>query len=782
MGPEQNHSGAKTHLLGRGGYGKIDGVAKITGAAIFTDDIKLPRMAHAKLLRSPHPHAKILSIDIKPALSMPGVLAVMTGRDLPTKHGAIPIARDETALAVDRVRYIGEPVVCVAATTEAIAHAATRVIRVVYEPLDAVMSIEDALDPDLPPLHPEARKPSNITRRVHQHHGDVDAGLAAADLVMESTYDYPGSTHVPLEAHAALAQPLPEGRLKLWTSTQNPHYVHKTVAMVLGMPEADVRLIKPDVGAGYGGKCDTFVTELCASWLARKLDRPVKLALEREEVFYAHRGRHPTRMWIRMGMKSDGTITAIDFKAWANGGAYASYGVITAFYLGVFTALPYTVDSFRFTTLRLYTNHPPCGPKRGHGALQPRFAIEAHIDKMAVALDLNPAVLRSAQIVKAPSKTVNGLEITSCGLAQCLEEVQLASGYTARRGLLPLGRGVGLATSAYMCGALNGVYPDDLPHSGVQIQIDRSGRVTIFCGTADVGQGSNHMLAAVVSERLGISHHLCRVVEGDTDLCPVDLGSYSSRVTFMAGNAAIDAADKLRARLAATASVALETDPEALQFRDGAIAGQGKSIPWIDAVRLAEAATGTLGSSGSYRPPKADRAFRRNPIGPSPAYSFTAAVAEVQVDVESGLISVDRVWCAHDLGRVLHPDIAEGQVEGCVYMGVGEAILEEQVYDGGQVRTPSILEYRIPTIADTPEIEAILIESHDPGGPYGAKEVGEGPQLPIVPAIANAIHDAAGIRLDCPPFTPEKVLRALQGRSPLGPTDLPPDRPTARRS
>jgi 4-hydroxybenzoyl-CoA reductase subunit alpha len=391
---------------------------------------------------------------------------------------------------------------------------------------------------------------------------------------------------VPLEPHAALAQPLPEGRLKLWTSTQNPHYVHKTVSHVLGMPESDVRLIKPDVGAGYGGKCDTFVTDLCASWLARKLDRPVKLALEREEVFYAHRGRHPTRMWIKMGMKADGTITAIDFKAIANGGAYASYGVVTAFYLGSFLTLPYQVDNVRFTTQRLYTNLPPCGPKRGHGALQPRFAVEAHIDKMATELGLDPAAVRRSQIVDAPSKTINGLEVTSCGLDSCIEEVLLASGYGARRGRLPQGRGIGLATSAYMCGALHGVYRDDLPHSGVQIQIDRSGRVTVFSGTADVGQGSNHMLAAIVSERLGISPHLCRVVEGDTDLCPVDLGSYSSRVTFMAGNAAIDAADKLRARIAATAATALNTDPEALEFRDGAIAGQGKSQPHRAIARL----------------------------------------------------------------------------------------------------------------------------------------------------------------------------------------------------
>ena len=764
MGPKDTHAGAPAegNVVGVGGQGKIDGIAKITGAAVFTDDIKLPRMAYAKLLRSPHAHAKILSIDTASALTMTGVLAVMTGRDLPTLHGAIPLAQDETALAVDRVRYIGEPIVAVAATSEDIALAAVRTIRVVYEPLDAILSIDDALDPTRAPIHSHAKRPSNVLRRVHQHHGDVDTAFSQSTHIMEGQYHYPGSTHVPLEAHCSVAQPLPQGRLKLWTSTQNPHSVHKTVARVLGMEAADVRLIKPHVGAGFGGKCDTFVTELCASWLALKLDRPVKLALEREEVFYTHRGRHPTRMWIKMGMDVEGRITAIDFEATAEGGAYASFGVVTAFYLGVFLSLPYQIEHFRFTTQRVYTNHPPCGPKRGHGALQPRFAVEAHIDHMAATLGFDPVALRRQQLVAAPSRTVNGLVITSSGLERCIEEVVLASGFSAKHGALPRGRGMGFAISSYMCGALHGIYPNNLPHSGVQLQIDRSGRVTVFSGTADIGQGSNHMLATLVAERLGIHTGLVRVVEGDTDLTPVDLGSYSSRVTFMAGNAAIDAADKLRGRIAQAAAPSLDTAPEMITFRGCTLRAGGRHLSWVEAIHLAEAASGTLGASGSYRPPDAGKTFRRNPIGPAPAYSFTAAVAELQVDADSGIVVVDKIWCAHDLGRVLHPEIAEGQIEGCVYMGVGEAILEEQRYDQGQVMAPSILEYRIPTLDDTPEIESILVESHDPGGPFGAKEVGEGPQLPIVPAIANAIFDAVGVRMNRPPFGPEKVLAALQ--------------------
>ncbi|MFN7147805.1 MAG: xanthine dehydrogenase family protein molybdopterin-binding subunit, partial [Myxococcota bacterium] len=337
---------AEGGVVGRSGP-KIDGRARITGQARFVADMKLPRMVHGKFLRSPHAHARIVSIDLTAALALPGVVGAMTGEELPKRYGAIPVAQDETALALGKVRYIGEPVVCIAAVDEATAIAATRLVKVEYEVLDPVLSVDDALNPAKPFIHDHARKPSNILRRVWQDYGDVDAGFAAADVVIEDVYHYPGSTHVPLESHATLAQPEPDGKLTLWTSTQNVHYVHRDVARVLGMREADVRLIKPAVGAGYGGKCDPFCTELCASHLARKLGRPVKIVLSREEVFYAHRGRHPTKMWLKMGLKKDGSITAVDFKAWADGGAYSSYGVVTSYYLGVFMTLPYKLENYR---------------------------------------------------------------------------------------------------------------------------------------------------------------------------------------------------------------------------------------------------------------------------------------------------------------------------------------------------------------------------------------------------------------------------------------------------
>jgi 4-hydroxybenzoyl-CoA reductase alpha subunit len=741
--------------------GKVDGLDRVTGRAQYVADLRRPGMAHAKFVRSPHAHARILAIDLGPALAIEGVLGAVVGSEIPRRYGVIPVSQDETALAIDKVRYVGEPVACIAAVDEETAHRACAAVRVSYEPLAAVLTIDEALDPASPLIHEGARKPSNTLRRVHQSFGDPDAGFAAAALILEQTYAYPGSTHVALETHGALAEATAPGKFTLYTSTQNPHYVHKDVARVLGIAEADLRVIKPAVGAGYGGKCDPFCSDICAVYLARSLDRPVRIVLEREEVFYAHRGRHPARMKLKMGFAPHGAITAIEFEAWADGGAYASYGVVTAYYLGVFMTLPYRVQNYRFTAHRLYTNKPPCGPKRGHGAIQPRFALEAMIDRAADQLGLDPAAMRRAQCIDPGTETCNGLRVTTVGMQACIDAVVAASGYVDKRGKLPPGRGIGLACSAYMCGALHPVYDDAMPQSAVIAKIDRTGAVTCFTGTADIGQGSNHALAVLVAGELGLRASEIAVVEADSRLTPVDLGSYSSRVTYFAGNAALAAARPLAERLRAAAAVKLGVSAHDVVLSDGHARAGDREISWVDLVVLAEEASGTLVSTGSYAPPKIGSRFRRQSVGPSPAYSFTAQVAEVQVDLETGVVTIDRMWCAHDCGFALDRAVATGQIEGCVYMGVGEALYEEQRYRDGIHGGPSILEYKIPTVHETPPIDVILVETHDPGGPRGAKEVGEGPQLSTVPAIANAIADAVGIALTAPPFTPDRVLRAL---------------------
>jgi len=745
---------------------KLDGLEKIRGAAQFTDDLTRPHMLHGSFLRSPHPHARILSIDTRAARAMEGVSAVLTGEDLPTRYGVLPVAQDETALAVEKVRFVGEEVAAVAAVDRPTALAAAQAITVVYEVLPPVFTAGAASEKGAPLLHADRRKKTNILRRVQRSYGDVEAGISSAHVLSSGRYHYPGSTHVPLEPHVALAEPDGHGRVTLTSATQIPHHLHKALARVLQMRLQDLRVVKPHVGAGYGGKSDPFSHEICAVALARATGRPVKFLLNREEVFYAHRGRHPADMEITLAATRDGEITTCDFKAVSCGGAYASYGVVTAYYFGVFLPLPYRLQNLRFDTRRLYTNHPPCGPKRGHGAIQPRFALEVQVDRLANALGMRPDHLRLKNLAPPDSETCNGLTITSNAVEGCIKQATSAAGYGEKHGRLPPGRGVGLATSAYMCGAGHPIHNNKLPHSAVQLLVDRSGRVSVFSGTADIGQGSNHMLAAMVTGELGIPLWDCTVLEADTDLTPVDLGAYSSRVTFMAGNAALEAARSLKADIAQSVAESLGGEAADVIFEDQRVFLAGRKaegVSFVEAVALAESTHGTLAATGSYTPPTQGSRFRRESVGPSPAYSFTAQVAEVEVDLETGSVRVTDIWCAHDCGKALHRGIVEGQIEGSVYMGVGEALLESHLFHAsGLHRNPSILEYKIPTVHETPRIHSILVESRDPAGPHGAKEVGEGPQLPTVPAIANAIFDACGIWLEEAPFSPDRVLRALE--------------------
>jgi len=761
---------------------KIDGVPKVTGSAQFTDDIFLPRMLYAKILRSPHAHARIRSIDTSKAESFPGVLAVMTGKELPTRYGILPSGQDETALAIDKVRFIGDGVAAIAAVDEYTAQEALKLIDVDYEPLQPILTIKDALRADLPKIHEETRYDNNIAKHVELEFGNVEEGFAEADYVREDEFFYDASTHAMMEPHAAVASFEPsaqssnyrDGHLTVWTSTQTPHYVHRTLAKVLDMPASRIRVIKPHLGGGFGGKSEPFAHEFCAAWLSIKTGRPVKISYTREEVFYSHRGRHATKMWLKTGVKKDGSICAVQYRAWLDGGAYGSYGVVTSYYSGQFLTMPYKVPRFRFESTRLYTNKPPSGPKRGHGAPQPRFAFEAHLDRIAEALGIDPAEIRLRNLVEANSMTVNSLRITSCGIKECIEKVVHASGWKEKHGRLPRGRGIGIAASAYISGAGKEIYWEGLPHSGAVVKIDRGGGVTVFCGSSDIGQGSNTALATIVAQTLGIRVDDVKVYEADTDLTPVDLGSYSSRVTFMAGNAVLRAARSLREKLFEVVAEKFEVGPETLKAENGEVfvpCNADKRISFRDAAKLAEAKFGTLSVAGSYTPPKLGGTYKGAGAGPSPSYSFTAHVVELEVDEETGQVKIHKVWSAHDCGKALNRTVVEGQIEGCVCMGIGEALYERlaftrQTYDtrGGLLLNASLLDFRIPTSRETPPIESYIIESNDPEGPMGAKEAGEGPLLAVIPAIASAIHDAVGVRLDSVPFTPEKILSALAER------------------
>jgi 4-hydroxybenzoyl-CoA reductase alpha subunit len=774
----------RTRVVGRP-YAKVDAAAKVTGQTRFADDVVLPRMLHCKILRSKLAHAVIRRLDVSKARETPGVLAVITGRDLPISFGILPVSQDEHALCPDRVRYVGDPVAAVAALDEDTAVAALAAIELDYEPLPPIGSIEDGLAPTGRPIHDTADS-GNVHKLVAMEFGDTEAGLADADRVFEDLFFYEGSTHLPLEQHAAVADYGPDGKLTLWSSTQTPHYVHRALAKVLEMPAAKIRVIATPNGGGFGGKSDPFNHEIVVAHLSRVTRRPVKICLTREEVFYCHRGRHPTLMKMATGVRRDGTITAMRLQTVLDGGGYGSYGVASTYYTGALQTVTYRIPAYRFEGARVFTNKPPCGPKRGHGTPQPRFAQEVQLDKIAVALGIDPADLRRRQLQPANSLTANFLRVGSIGLGACIDKVVEASGWKRRRGRLPEGRGLGIACSSYLCGAGLPIYWNAMPQSGVQLKLDRSGGVTVFCGSTDIGQGSDSILASIVAEVLGIDPFDIRIVTGDTDLTPVDLGSYSSRVTLMTGNAAIQAAERAREMLAAGAAGKLGIPPERVAFAEGRAFDAGdpsRGISFREAVEAAESRFGTIGTVGSYAPPPSAGRYRGAGVGPSPAYSYSAAVVEVEVDPETGIYTVPKIWIAHDVGKCINPVLVLGQVEGSVYMGLGEAMMEEMAYRGdanGNVvhKFPSLLEYKSPTTREMPEVFTYLVEDPDANGPFGAKEVGQGPLLPIPPAVANAVFDAVGVRVDEIPVTPEKIHRALRakaaGKTPrVGPERFP---------
>ena len=675
------------------------------------------------------------------------------------------------------MRFIGDPVAAVAAIDEDTAFDAMNLIEVEYEPLNTISSIEEAILIDEPRIH-EYGDEGNIHKKVSLEFGNVEEGFAEADLIREDTFFYEGNTHLPMEQHAAVGNFDPDNKLTLWSSTQTPHYVHRALAKVLELPASHIRVIATPNGGGFGGKSDPFNHEVVVCKLSMMTGRPVKVTLTREEVFYCHRGRHPVLMHVKTGVKKDGAITGMHFQSFLDGGAYGSYGVASTFYTGALQTVTYDVPRYKFQGLRAFTNKPPCGPKRGHGTPQPRYALEVQLDKIAEQLKLDPAAMRRANLVKPDTVTANYLRIGSMGLGQCIDKIVAGSdwknkfsGWDPQHRKLPYGKGIGIACSSYICGAGLPIYWNNMPQSGVQLRLDRQGGVCVMCGSVDIGQGSDSILAYIVAEVLGIDPFDIRVITADTDLTPVDLGSYSSRVTLMTGNAAIQAAERARELLVMAVAEKLSLPIENISLGERRVfdvENPEVGVSFAEAVVLAESKFGTIGTVGSYSPPRSPGRYKGAGVGPSPAYSYSAAIAEVDVDPDTGIVVVERIWIAHDVGKSINPMLVMGQVEGSVYMGLGEILMEEMAYRGNRNvvhKFPSMLEYKSPTTMEMCDVKTYLIEDPDPNGPYGAKEVGQGPLLPVPPAVANAVYDAVGVRIDEVPITPEKVLKALREKA-----------------
>jgi 4-hydroxybenzoyl-CoA reductase subunit alpha len=764
--PQDKHAVVPPSRVGTG-RPYIEAGKKARGTAVYADDIPLKNALHCRILRSIHPHARIASIDVSGALAVPGVKAVVTGKELPAKFGVLPISQDETALAVDKVRYIGEGVAAVAAETEEAAAAALEQIRVEYLPMKSFLEIDDSLNDigDAEKIHAHTKFNNNIHKKAELRFGDQEEGLKQADITSEMAFEFAGVSHAFTEPHAAAAL-WDENGLTVYSATQVPHYLHRALAKVLEVPLHRVRVVKPAVGGGFGGKSDPFPHEILVAWLSRKTGRPVKIRLSREEVFISNHGRHPTRLGLRMGADNNGTLQVLDADIAIDGGAYGSFGVVTSYYNGVLLQAPYRLQNFGFRTYRVYTNKPQCGAMRGHGAVNSRFAVECVIDELAHRLGMDPVELRMKNFLDSDTLTVGQYRITSNGSRESLARVAEQSAWKERHGKLEYGHGLGVGCGFFISGSALPIIWNELPQSVVHLKLDFDGRVVIYSGASDIGQGSDTMLAIITAEVLGIGMDRIAVLAGDTLHTPVDLGSYSSRVTFMAGNAARMAAENLRKAILDAVAVKHGVSVSELRLEGERVASHDGSVnlSWPEAVDIVTAGRGAIRTHGQYISPKLGGDFKGSGAGLSPSYSFGACVAEVRVDTETGAVNILDVWGAHDCGKAINPLAVEGQLEGSWHMGIGQALSEEMKYYNGLLVNNNFLDYKIPTSLDTPPMHANIIETNDPEGPFGAKECGEGALHPVLPAIANAIYDAVGVRVKKLPITAEYILHLLKER------------------
>src|SRR5438552_5595937 len=559
----------------------VDAAGKTTGAGKYTDDLTVPGMLVGRILHSPFPHARIKRVDTSQAENLRSVVAVVIGADAPNTYGILPVGHDEHALAVDKVRYVGDNVACVAAEDEATAESALELIDVDYELLPAYFDPEDSMKTERDLIHDN--KAHNLEKDYHHVFGDPEKGFAEADQIAEARYIANEVTHAAMEPHSTLASFELDshtgklGRLTVWSSTQVPYYLQHKLSLVLEMPMSQIRVIKPLVGGGFGGKSEVIPLEIIAAIAARKAKRPVKITYTREEVFWAYRGRPRTIIDLKTGVKNDGRITAVKARVVQDGGGYCSYGVVTILYSGALLGALYDIPNIQYDGYRVLTNKPACGAMRGHGTVNVRFAFESQLDELCAKLGKDPAEVRRINLLRAPCTTVNGLRIQSYGLPECLDKVIERSGWRARKVKLSQSRGLGLACSHYVSGAANSIIRSDMPHSTVNIKVDRDGGVVIYTGASEIGQGSDTMVAQIVAETLGCTLQRVKVVAADTDLTPVDIGSYSSRGTFMNGNAALGAAQEIRQNIAAAAAKKMNCSPEDVIIRNDLVSKRGSS-------------------------------------------------------------------------------------------------------------------------------------------------------------------------------------------------------------
>ncbi len=742
---------------------KLDALDKVTGRAIYGPDMKLPRMLYGKILRSERAHARILNIDTSRAKKLPGVKAVITGYDTPDVR--VGFARDNPVLKTGKVRSFRDEIAAVAAVDEDTAQEALELIQVEYEDLPAVFDPEEAMRPGAPLIHEKAER--NILSIMTQSyfHGDVGKGFAESDVVIEDRFTMTRVAHCCMGTSFCLASFDHAGNLTVWSSTQMPFMAQRELSAALKIPSDKIRIIKATIGGGFGSKLDTYPFEPICILLAQKTGRPVRIVFSREEEFIASPTRQPVICDIKSGARKDGTLTARQVKMLLDNGAYSSWGATTPLVMMQTISSLYRVPNVKYDVLVVYTNNPYAGAMRGYGNPQATFAIESHMDMLAHELGMDPVALRLKNANQPGDVTGQGVKITSCGLSECIEKAAESIGWrdgSRQRGKSD-NRGIGIAAQFHVGGGAR-IYPSD--GCGTLIKVDDYGKVTVVTGSTDMGQGSDTAIAQIVAEEMGAPLGNITVINSDTDITPWDVGAHASRTTFIAGNSARLAAADAKRQILEAAAQAFKQKAENLDMRAGQIFVKGESeerIPYDKAIRARHFRPDgdIILARGWYEPPtdKQDKEFRGNI---SAAYAFAAQAAEVQVDTETGQVTVLKVAAAHDVGRAINPMAVEGQIEGGVSMGLGYGLSEELVLEEGKLLNPNFADYALPTALDMPPIDAIIVETVDPAGPFGAKGMAEPAVNPTAPAIANAIYDAVGVRIKDLPITAEKVLKALK--------------------
>ena len=767
---------------------RIDSPAKATGRAVYVDDMKMPGMLYGAMLQSPLAHARIKNIDISAAARLPGVKAVVTAKEAGVvQYGVSPARHDETLFCHDRVRHVGDNVAAVAAIDLETAVHALSLIKVDYEELPVLLTIEQAMADGAPLIH--EGYPRNISAEVHQEFGDVKAAFKQCDLIKTTSFVNKRQDGAFIEPQGCIAYYDHLGNLTLYSSTQAPHYVQRTVAMVLGLPIGKVRVVKPYVGAGFGPKAAANHLELATCLLAMKTGNPVKMIFEREQVFLHSRGRHQFFHTFTTGVKKDGTIMALDHECYLNGGAYSSFGIATVYYAGSLLGGPYKLPNMKYDGYRLYTNLPACGAQRGHGGVAARAGWEQQLDMIAEELGIDPIELRLKNMLVAGDVTCNGFNTSSFGMKECIEAVRDGSDWNKKKGALPRGKGIGMACGFFVSGAGYPIYRSDTFHSTAIVKLaEDGGSALLLSASSEIGQGSDTTFAMIAAEALGIPLEWVRIESGDTDY-GVDLGAYSSRQTLMTGHATKEAAEDAKRQVLEVLSEQLNVPVQDMDIRNGFVVfkkgkpdftalrtryvmehrgwtdnpGPGDQLSFREASRIAFLSRGSIVGTGKYKPPALGGSYKGATVGTSPAYGCSAQVVELNVDEETGRITIEKIIDAHDCGLAINHTSVEAQMQGSISMGLGEALFEEVKFDPkGRIINADLAEYKIPSSLDMPPVKAIVVESDEPNGPYGAKEVGEGAIMPTIPAILNAVYDAVGVRIYELPMTPERVYTAIK--------------------